>query len=350
MHRRTFLSHSVAALGLSTLVSAKDAALQTKVTAALDQGLGYLEKAQKPDGCWSSADYPGLTGLAVQAFLLAPDAKYHGAAPVKNGLKFIRASAKPDGGIYTRGLGNYNTSLALACLLRAGESGDAALIEAARKYLVHGQTSAGGFGYEAGGGRMGRPDLDNTVFALEALELQRKAGRAQERPGQQELDWKAAIDFVTRCQSEKADPAEKGGFQYTPGADEKEAHSYGTMTYAGLLSLTYAEVPKDDARIKAAVSWLARRYTLEENPGQGQEGLYYYYFVMAKGLTAAGIDTLRKEDGTSVDWRPALAAKLLSLQKPDGSWSNNAGRWMEKDPVLATSYVAIALGLLRDRL
>ncbi|MES2572550.1 MAG: prenyltransferase/squalene oxidase repeat-containing protein [Verrucomicrobiota bacterium] len=375
MNRRHFLATSIATLTTAALspslfsqdAAPKNPALREKAQIAIEKGLGFLENAQKPEGFWSSTDYPGLTALVIQAFISAPEGKHRGAEPVKKGLKFIRDNVKPDGGIYSKGMGNYNTAVAMTALLLAGEPGDQPLIEGARRFLIGAQTKNsatpsgdGGFGYESGdSGRMSRPDLDNTVFTLEALALYREANRAKERSGDKDLNWQAAIEFVTRCQNLPAtnkekwasnDAAEKGGFTYTPGGDDKGTHSYGTMTYAGLLSLSYAEVKADDERVKAAVEWLTRHYTLEENPGQGQQGLYYYYLVMAKGLTAAGLETLPKKDGTSANWREELANKLFSLQKPDGSWANDNGRWMEKDPVLATSYTVLALNLLSGRL
>lgn len=375
MDRRSFLVATSSILALSALsstvfsqaiASAKNPELRAKVLASVEKGLDFLEKAQKPDGFWSSKDYPGLTGLAVQSFLTAPGGKHRNSKAVRDGLKFIRDSAKPDGGIYNKGMGNYNTSITLATLVRAGESRDQKLMDAAQKYLVGAQVknsaqpaNDGGFGYEAGGsGRGSRPDMDNTVFTLEALALYRDANK-REGAAKPELNWQAAIDFVTRCQNlptankEKwaSDaPAEKGGFVYTPTGDDKGTHSYGTMTYAGLLSLIFAEVKKDDERVKAAVEWLSRHYSIEENPGRGQEGLYYYYFVMAKGLTAAGLDQLPKNDGAMVNWREELATKLLALQKPDGSWASENARWMEKDPVLVTSYMVLALNVLSERL
>lgn len=341
--------------------------LRSKITTAVEKGLQYLRKSQKAEGYWSSPDFPGLSGLVIQAFVGALNGKHGESAVVQKGLKFIRESAKPDGGIYNRGMGNYNTSIALATLVLAGETSDQRIIEAARKYLIGAQnkdsaqeSGDGGFGYEAGkSGRMSRPDLDNTVFALEALAYYRETHKAIERPGQIDLNWKAAIDFVSRCQNlpgsnpEKwasSDPAEKGGFTYTPVGDDKGTHSYGSMTYAGLLSLVYAEVGKDDTRVKAAVEWLSRHYSVDQNPGQGEQGLYYYYFVMAKGLNAAGIETLTKHDGSRIQWREELATKLLSLQKPDGSWASENGRWMEKDPTLVSSYVIIALNALSKKL
>lgn len=182
------------------------------------------------------------------------------------------------GGIYNEGLSNYNTSIALSTLLRAGEERDERLIKAARRYLVGAQG--------------------------------------------------------------------KGGFTYSPEGGKDGTHSYGTMTYSGLLSLIHAKVDRDDPRVKAAVEWLSRHYALDENPGQGQAGLFYYYFVMAKALTAAGLDALPTADG-EVDWRAGLARRLIGLQRPDGSWVNENGRWMEQDPVLVTGYAVLALNQLR---
>ncbi|WP_193212944.1 prenyltransferase/squalene oxidase repeat-containing protein [Luteolibacter marinus] len=334
--------------------------LQAEATAAIQQALGYLAKAQNADGWWSSPDFPGLSGLAVQAFLLAPGPARDDGAAVRKGLDFIRSSAKPDGGIYNKGMANYNTSIALTTLLRADRVEDVPRIEAARKFLLGGQKSGagkpgddGGFGYEPEGKRS-RPDLDNTVFAVEALALYRDKHRTVEKIGQPDLDWEAAIDFVSRCQNlpgsnpaewASDDPAEKGGFTYTPEGCQDGTHSYGTMTYSGLLSLVHARVAADDPRVKAAVDWLSRRYSVDENPGLGEQGLYYYYFVMAKALTVAEIGQL-DAGGRKVEWRSELARKLISLQRADGSWSNRNGRWMEQDPALATSYAVITLGSL----
>ena len=115
------------------------------------------------------------------------------------------------------------------------------------------------------------------------------------------------------------------------------------MSYAGLLSYIYADVSKDDPRVSAGVGWLRNQYTLEENPGIGAEGLYYYYCMMAKALSAYGSPELEMAGGHKVDWRNDMALKLINLQRPDGSWINESGRWMEKDPTLVTCYAVLAL-------
>ena len=54
------------------------------------------------------------------------------------------------------------------------------------------------------------------------------------------------------------------------------------MTYAGLKSMIYAGVGPDDPRVQAAFRWAQRNYTIQENPGLGDNGLYYYFHTFAK--------------------------------------------------------------------
>src|SRR5205085_11381473 len=122
--------------------------------------------------------------------------------------------------------------------------------------------------------------------------------------------------------------------------------SYGSASYAGLLSYVYADLKRDDPRVLAVVDWLQKNFTLDENPGMGPQGIFYYYHTMAKALTIYGTDFIETKDGKKVNWREQLAMKLLNLQKADGSWSNENGRWWEKDPALVTSYAIIALELI----
>ena len=122
--------------------------------------------------------------------------------------------------------------------------------------------------------------------------------------------------------------------------------SYGSISYAGMMSFAYARIGRDDERVKAVIEWLGRNYTLEENPGMGSEGVYYYYHLMAKALRAQGVKQLDGPGDKTIEWRKELAAKLISLQREDGSWQNPTRRWMEGDPNLTTSYVLIALALI----
>jgi len=122
------------------------------------------------------------------------------------------------------------------------------------------------------------------------------------------------------------------------------------MTYAGLLSYIYADLKTDDPRVVSALDWLRGNYTVDENPALGPQGLYYYYELMAKALTFAGVDTLETRDGRKVNWREDLALKILNLQHADGSWANENGRWWEKDPVLDSAFALTTLEIIENKL
>ena len=120
------------------------------------------------------------------------------------------------------------------------------------------------------------------------------------------------------------------------------------MTYAGLLSFIYADVNKEDPRVQCAFDWATRNWSLKENPGMGADGLYYFYNVLSKALSAFGQNQLAVKGGEQVNWRSDLVKQIVTLQKIEpktgnGYWVNDAGRWWEADPVLATSYSLIAL-------
>ncbi|MEM8735923.1 MAG: hypothetical protein AAGG44_16965, partial [Planctomycetota bacterium] len=118
---------------------------------------------------------------------------------------------------------------------------------------------------------------------------------------------------------------------------------YGSMTYAGLKSMIYAGLDTDDMRVKAAVGFLKANYSLESNPGMGQQGLFYYFHTMAKALDALGESTFEDANGVRHNWKAELRTKLAELQQEDGSWVNPTTRWMEGDPNLVSAYALLCL-------
>ena len=285
---------------------------------------------------------------------------------VAKGLKYLEGFVQPNGGIYDpkSRIQNYETCLGVVCFSEANVKGRYdVILKNADKYLKGLQSDEkdgrkpsdveyGGVGY----GGAGRPDLSNTHFLMEALEA---AGN-----GPDDEAVKRALIFVSRCQNLETeynttafaakDP--DGGFYYTPaGGGSSPAgktangglRSYGSMTYAGLKSMIFAGLKADDPRVKAAIDWAQKHYTLAENPGLGEAGLYYYYHLFAKALDAAGQETITDSDGKAHHWRAELAAELARRQQPDGSWINKDSRWMEGDPNLVTGYALLTLSYCR---
>ena len=66
---------------------------------------------------------------------------------------------------------------------------------------------------------------------------------------------------------------------------------------------------------------------------------------MAKSLALYGEETVVDASGKANPWRKQLCGRLVAMQKKeDGSWVNeNAGRWWEGNPVLATTYALLSL-------
>jgi squalene-hopene/tetraprenyl-beta-curcumene cyclase len=350
--------------------------LRNEIQLAVDRGLTALQKLQAEDGSWGEVTLPGLTAMPVMAFYMNPgfDPKKDATPPhIQKALDFIAKNQQSDGGIYGKGMGSYNTSLCVMALHLSGKPEFVDTILKARRFLINQQSDFdrkgkadnafdGGIGY---GGSYSHSDLSNSHLAMEALyytkDLLKDAKVTKSEDADFELDWDAAIQFVQRCQNRTEtndqewasdDEENKGGFAYFPGKSmagdfekkdgSKGLRSYGSMTYAGLLSFLYAELDKDDPRVKDAVAWAQKNYTVDENPKMGLEGHFYYLNTMSKAMSLAGVKEMTV-DGKDVDWRVDLTKKLLNIQKPDGTWLNSVGRWYENEVDLVTSYAIMAL-------
>ena len=345
--------------------------LRLEMERAIRKGNAFLKTQQEKEGFWAEKETPALTSLVLAAMMRDPGLDYTKAHPphIEQGFDWLLKQQKDDGGIYVKGLATYNTSSAIMALLARGKEEDEPTILKAREFLINQQTDWGNKGtadnkYDGGigyGGTYAHSDMSNTYLAIEALYHSRQIAKDNKTGKQPELNWKAALNFVSRCQNVESTndqvttvaKEDEGGFVYFPGdskagerklADGRTAlRSYGSMSYAGLLSLLYADLSPDDKRVKSVLRWLGDNYTLKENPGLGQQGLYYYYHAMTKSLVAAGIDILERPDGSKVDWRKDLGRLLVSNQGKDGSWVNENSRWWENDDILVTSYVVLTL-------
>ncbi len=360
-------------------VSAADVSVRNEVQHAIDQGLAWLAAHQSTNGSWSVPDHPAVTALALSAFMGDPSGSAKGkhTAPVQSGYKFILAHVKPDGGIYEKDLQNYNTSICVMALVAAANPEYDPILRKARRWIIGQQADLnepgkmdspfdGGIGY---GGKPGYYDLNNTLTALEALYYTKNLDHDAPATDSKDLNWTAVVHFIQNCQnlpeynkqpSVSTNAADRGGFVYSPveskaGAQTNAAgnialRSYGSISYAGLLSYIYADLKKDDPRVVAVFNWLRLNYSLDENPGMGPQGYYYYMHLMSKAMNTYGVNMIETKDGQTVAWPRQVSLKLINLQKTDGSWANDNGRWWEKDPALVTAYSVMALEFACRRL
>lgn len=341
----------------------------------VDKAVQFLKSSQQPNGGWSTDKTPGVTGVALTGLLRS--GRVSPKDPVaERALKYIEGLVDPENKhIAGRGakvqLQNYVTSVNVMALSEANRADKyKAVIGDAVEFLKKLQWDEGegkdpkdpffgGAGYDS----KSRPDMSNTQFFLEAL---KSAGVPEDDPA-----LKKALVFVSRSQNLKGEHNDQpwakllndGSFIYTPAhggvtkvVDEPlasgEVPGYGSMTYAGVKSLIYAGVSKDDPRVKAAYEWIRKNYTVEDNPGMPPQrrdwGLYYYYHTMAKALDALGVDYVVDAKGQKHDWRKDLTEALAKRQRPDGSWTGDS-RWMEADPNLVTGYALMALSYTKPK-
>ena len=372
-----------------------DEAHAKKADEMIGKAVAYLRTQQQADGSWTvnpdGPRMPAITGLVINGMLMDPS--IDATDPdVAEGLAHLIAMQKEDGGIYDLILPSYNTSIAVSALSQANTREAAAAVERAVAFLrslqwheaspegVGGDDAAqrvdeshpfyGGIGY----GHHSRPDGSNLQFFVQAMH---DAGVEADDPAM-----RRAIVYLQRLQMDDevndmayADGSSQGGFIYATGPEGDRAgegeskagmieetlddgtnvsrlRAYGSMTYGGFKSYVYASLARDDRRVRLALDWIRDHYTLEENPGVGQQGLYYYFVTFARALDAWGDETIEVvREGDMVeprDWANDLIDRLAELQGEDGSFTNVHDRWMEGDPVLVTAYAVIALQAARD--
>ena len=126
------------------------------------------------------------------------------------------------------------------------------------------------------------------------------------------------------------------------GPDLKVTVDFDSVGRKKLL-VRYAGLEKDDQRVVAATDWIRKNYTLTENPGVGQQGLFYYFHTFGKTMSVIADGKFVDAEGAEHDWREELTARIESLQKQNGSWLNPQDRWYEGDPNLVTAYSLLAL-------
>ena len=340
------VSAQTAARGSASGLSAET---RQKLIDSVRRGAAYVKSQQKADGTWEN--HPGVTAMVAAALINMPGDKAANVKSVSKTLDYLRSLEKPDGGIYVKDIPHYITATSLMALSSAGQPQDRAAIEKARKYLAEhlldegegvkpSDKFYGGMGY-GGTSDGGRADIISLEYGLRAM---KEAGVAVNDDA-----WKKAVMFLQRSQnnSETNDQkwaANDGGFIYYPGYSQAgETRSYGSATYAGIMSYAWSNVKKSDPRVQAVMKWVRDNYTVDENPGIGQKTVYYYYMVFAKALQAMGDPVIVDSKGRRHNWREDLGRKLIALQHPEGFWVNTDKAEMQDNKVLVTTFTMMAI-------
>ncbi len=353
----------------------------TRSVAAIDRGLDFLRSRQARNGFWMMGDKTpptdapeqatpvaaAITAMGVQSFAqrgLDPDSD-----PTLSKAIIATLSVREQDELMNNALANYIRSAMVSGLAsledpRFRDAVDNGVLELTKHQWDRDEGIGvrsdwfGGAGY----GNRGRPDLSNTQNMLQALY---DSGMSPDEPAFQE-----AVVFLSRTQNLKAVntstwSGDDGGFVYTPAnggesmgsqhagegrygelipaGQPRSLRSYGSMTYAGFKSLIYAGLNENDPRVRAAYDWIRSHWTFQENPGLGQQGLYYYWLAMSRALRAAQQPIITDAEGTPHDWRRELADAILRRQRTDGSWMNPEDRWLEGEQEMATLYAILAL-------
>ncbi|MBS3735280.1 MAG: terpene cyclase/mutase family protein [Phycisphaerae bacterium] len=351
---------------------AMDAEHIEQAQALLSNGLKWLLEQQTDGGWGEGLARPAYTAMAIKALVQHPDFDSQ-SPPVRDALATLMEYRHDDGSFQAQGKANYTTSLAVMALAAVDDPQYAGATQDAVAYLkgiqirpgdetpdgqqiTEDHPFRGGTSY----GSHGRPDLSNLSMTAAAME-------AADVPDDDEF-WQEATIFLQRTQNRSEsndlnwvrDAPDDGGFIYAPAhradqlatpeskAGDRGRRSYGSMTYAGFMSMLYAGVGQDDPRVRAAYDWIRRYWRLDSNPNmpheQSHQGLYYYYHTFAKALRAWGEPVITDTDGVEHNWRHELVGALAERVNDDGSWVNEkAERWLEGDPLLATLYSVLAL-------
>ena len=342
---------------------------------ALHHAGEWMLQNQNEDGSWGRFPHPAITALGAMGVYEERRSDHRRSRAVDKALAYLLSLQQADGSIYPAGedqsqsgnYPNYTTSIALLALATVNRASDLEAMRRARKYLQGSQfkdratVDFGGIGY----GKTGRADLSNASWAAEALYFSDYLDRepftatAQAQAGQAAL-WHDLQTFLTQCQtlpshnhskSISTHPYDQGGFFYRPNESKAGERtglhngfiSSGSMTYAGLKSMIYASLPREDPRVRGAVSYLTLHYSVYQNPEMGLQGYFYYLHTMAKALDAFGDEIITDADGIDHAWRSEVLGELVRMQRDDGAWANANGRYMESMPALATAYAMITL-------
>ncbi len=300
---------------------------------AIDRGIAYLRKTQNDRGAWD--EYPGQScGKSALCTLALLNAGVSRDDPdMVRAMKYLRSHQPEE---------TYSVALQTLVFCQLGAAGDLPKIHRNVQWLTANQMNVGANprrvgSWDYGEGR-GIGDPSNTQFALLAL------GAAHDRGVEVDPQvFQRSLEYWNGLLRD-------GGWAY-PGRGNS-----GSMTCAGIASviIVRGRLGNGSSRIdgdkiqccggqrdetdpvEAGLEWLADNFSLQVNPGGGEQTLYYYLYALERVGRLSG----RRFIGDH-DWYREGAARLLDLQDDFQGYWNGAGALESQE--IATSFALLFL-------
>ncbi len=272
-----------------------ESSIEPQTELAIERGLEFLAKHQRPDGSWRLQDFDtpvlmrsdtAATGLALLAFQGAgyTHNQFKYAATVDKALQFLVQHQSAGGDLYIpqdpasdQNAWLYSHAIATLALCEAmGMTQDDKLRPAAQKaidFMVASQDpQRGGWRYRPGAGA----DTSVTGWFMMAFKSGQLAGLKVPEPTMRAIE-----KFIDASQSPEGEPHL---YRYNPFAADTPQQRHGlqptsVMTSVGLLMRLYFGWKRDRAEMMAGADYLLQHPPEHGTPTASRRDTYYWYYA-----------------------------------------------------------------------